>query len=480
MSTPNLRPLLDGGALSGIAIQLLAARRRLSLRTGGELPTVGQLAVGLRMYISHCDTERAAAAEAGRGAGDTREARLTRERLEEMRYWTRLAEVTYKARSQLLRRAAMAPAFRVLSARHDAERWSPAYFLAMFPESRTLLLAVRGSHETSDLLTNLSVETEPFLDGVGHRGVVESARTLKSQVLPMLCAHLQSAQPAQKATRFILVGHSLGGALAAAITLMLRDARTLDPVLQQATCFAISPPPFLSRRLAARSIDMGVTSVVLGLDAVPRLSAASLDRFLLRVSRFDWGSRFSESAARAASAFVPTDAAESVRRLITDRGASGFAWAVSALNTAAQSALSTRRRQNTAIGVWDGVLTASSAAASLVESQFLANATVQARQPEYAFARHFGMSGDDVERVLGQEGPPDMFLAGEVLYLEIPFQTAEEVARGERMKRGRLLRVGRDEFKEVEGSTWMVAHHKPTVFIEQINLMLEHLAQVND
>ena len=51
--------LLDTRALTGIAIQLLSARRRLSLRTGGELPTVGELAVALRMYLSHCDTERA-------------------------------------------------------------------------------------------------------------------------------------------------------------------------------------------------------------------------------------------------------------------------------------------------------------------------------------------------------------------------------------------------------------------------------------
>ena len=473
MSAPNLRPLLDGGALSGIAIQLLAARRRLSLRTGGELPTVGQLAVGLRMYNSHRDNERARAQAEDR-SGDAREASFAREQLEEMRYWTRLAEVTYKSRAELLNRAAMEPTFRVLSARHDAERWSPAYFLAMFPSTKTLMLAIRGSHETSDLLTNLSVETEPFLDGVGHRGVVESARHLKSQVLPMICAHLESARPAEKATRFVLIGHSLGGAVAAAITLMLREATNLDPVLQQSTCFAISPPPFLSRRLAARSVDMGITSVVVGLDAVPRLSAASLDRFLLRVSRFDWSSQLGATAARAVSAYVPPDAAESMTRLITDRGPSGVAWAISAFNSTAQNALNMRRQRNMGVGIWDGVLTAGVAAASLVENQFLGStAAAQQRQPEYAFARHFGMSSDDVERVLAEDGPPDMFLAGEVLYLDIPFQTAESFALNEPMKRGKLRRVGRDEFKEVEGSTWMVSHHKPTIFIDQITLMLQ-------
>ena len=53
--------LLDSAALSGISVQLLVARRRLWLRTGGELLTVGQIAMGFREYIKDCDEERASA-----------------------------------------------------------------------------------------------------------------------------------------------------------------------------------------------------------------------------------------------------------------------------------------------------------------------------------------------------------------------------------------------------------------------------------
>ena len=48
--------LLDSAAVS---VQLLAARRRLWLRNGGELLTVGQIAMGFREYIKDCDEERA-------------------------------------------------------------------------------------------------------------------------------------------------------------------------------------------------------------------------------------------------------------------------------------------------------------------------------------------------------------------------------------------------------------------------------------
>lgn len=493
-SRSRMSSLLDTRALTGIAIQLLSARRRLSLRTGGELPTVGELAVALRMYMAHCDEERTRLSPSS-SSPDSSDAFCTPAEKRRLRLLIELADLCYKPRSVLLTRAGRSPTFQLLSARHEAERWSPAYYLAYMPEDRTLLLAVRGSQETSDFLTNLSVETEPFLDGVGHRGIVRSARNLLAKLRPTLHSVITSEH---QVNQVVVVGHSLGGAVAAAITLMLRAGAGTSsspsehrsgsdtivapdhPLLRRATCVALGSPPFLSRRLAARTAQMGVTTVVTGLDVVPRLSAASLDRFLLRVAQFDWGASLGASVGRAASGFVSPETAAQVEQFVSNRGASTAAWAVSAFNAAARGALNHRRtRGNSASSssssMVDGVLSIGVMASSLIESQFFSSQSSQ-RQPEYAFARHFGMSGEDVERVLGEEGPPDMFLAGEVVHFNIPLprfdDDGNEINPDASQRPTTIRRIARDQLKDVEGSAWMIAHHKPSLLIQELDSMI--------
>ena len=83
------------------------------------------------------------------------------------------------------------------------------------------------------------------------------------------------------------------------------------------------------------------------------------------------------------------------------------------------------------------------------------------------------MRGEDVERVLGDDGPSDMFLAGLVLYFEIPFLSAEEFAQASPERRGVIKKDLRDEMREVEASSWMLNHHKPSVLLDQLDLMLK-------
>lgn len=489
-------PLLDGAALSGIAMQLLSARQRLSLRTGGALPTVGELAVGLRMYINHCDAEREESVQDGVG-GDTEE-------LEQLKRMLKLAYITYQSRTQLLAHAER-ERFQVVSARHEAQRWLPAYYLAYFRHTNTILLCVRGSQETTDLLTNLSVETEPFLDGLAHRGIVQSARRLHAALKPIIEEHVRS----HHANCFQLTGHSLGAAVASALTLLFRTAqdshdgivgeggashneekKRVADVLQQATCIAFAPPPFLSRRLAARTgsgsgggVGGGVKTIVVGLDAVPRLSAASLDRFLLRVARHDWTPQIGSTLHRAASSVVGEENAERVSTFLAQRGGTGAFWAVSALRTAAQRALETSRAGAARSPLWEGALSLGVMTSSLVANQFLGRTqfapggAVAERQPEYNFARHFGMSAEDVERTL-RDGPPEMYLAGDITYFDIPFLSAEAFAEGRPTHLATVRNVGRDEFGEVEGSVWMINHHKPSVLMDQLQRMLGEVPEV--
>lgn len=559
----GLGPLMDGSALFGIATQLLAARRRLALRTGGAIPTVGELAVGLRMYMSHCDTghetEREADADVtaepltspgpsqapppgspacadapADSAGDVGRANKDASNsagapadppvsplpvepsgtacspliasptpppavataasasgasqplpppltdlgeLAELRELLRLADLTYKSGEQLAAHASSAPVFSVLSARWKAEKWAPAYFLAWFPDTRELLLSVRGSKEISDVLTNLTVEAEPFLGGLAHRGVIESARRLHRILAPILDAHLA----AQKVERVTLVGHSLGGAVATALLLLLRGGSDVSPEatendpLRRARCIAFGPPPFLSRDLASRAASLDVTSIVFGLDAVPRLSAASLDRFLLAVARHDWAPQLGSTIERAACAFLNPTSAARVGDFLARRGGAGAAWAVSAFGTTARRALEASRSAgaDARSPLWEGVLAASAVVSSVVGSQFLHGGDGGAgRRPDYPFARQFGMSGDDVERLLVDDAPPEMFLAGDILRFDVPFISAAQYAETGVVPVGKVRRATMDEFGDVDASIWMVYHHHPRVLLAQLDQML--------
>lgn len=86
-----------------------------------------------------------------------------------------------------------------------------------------------------------------------------------------------------------LVGHSLGGAAAALLAIMLRrrskEELGFDPDIVSAV--GIATPPCVSKELAESCADY-VSTVVLQDDIIPRLSAASLTRLRNEILQTDW------------------------------------------------------------------------------------------------------------------------------------------------------------------------------------------------
>jgi Lipase (class 3) len=82
----------------------------------------------------------------------------------------------------------------------------------------------------TDFMTNLSCNTDPFMSGYGHNGMVQSARNLAGVLRSSLYHYMESFKPKNG---LVFVGYSLGGADAALLSLMIRKdqagLRQTDP-----------------------------------------------------------------------------------------------------------------------------------------------------------------------------------------------------------------------------------------------------------
>ena len=132
------------------------------------------------------------------------------------------------------------------------------------------------------MLSNLSARPmEVTLCGVSgrvHEGMMAAATYVHCSTAPALAA----AAAAHPGWPILCVGHSMGGGVATILTALLRDGVGV-PGLGNVSCIAIGPAAVFNETLAAALKDH-VTSVVLGADAVPRLSLASVEAALAELA----------------------------------------------------------------------------------------------------------------------------------------------------------------------------------------------------
>eukprot|EP00667_Euglena_gracilis_P011498 EG_transcript_11759 len=161
----------------------------------------------------------------------------------------------------------------VLHCEWDAEAFRPAWLLLRDRPRRALVLAVRGTASTADLLADLTATPVPCTV-LGLRGHVHAGMRRASE---QLGAHsggaVEQALRANPGFHLVCVGHSLGAGVAALHTLALAEALPAAHV----RCFGYGTPAVLSVPLATRAAELGVHSCVLGPDIVPRLSYHSLN-----------------------------------------------------------------------------------------------------------------------------------------------------------------------------------------------------------
>jgi hypothetical protein len=172
----------------------------------------------------------------------------------------------------------------------------PKHYVAVDESSHSLVLVIRGTISFADTITDVALQGTPFCGGIAHEGIAHSARAIVDFVEAALVAEFAR----RPGWGLVVTGHSLGGAAALLVTILLHYERRERMRARVASglsiasvpfasvhvrCCAFGPPPVFSPASALPPETLAaLTSWVHGEDIVARLSQHTL-RDLARVLR---------------------------------------------------------------------------------------------------------------------------------------------------------------------------------------------------
>ncbi|KAL5561857.1 hypothetical protein UlMin_031604 [Ulmus minor] len=203
-------------------------------------------------------------------------------------YHTELAKGAYRDSATGLAKQSMLQESNVLKFVKNSSVMRPGYYLGVDTRKKLVILGIRGTHAVSDLITDIvsSNDGEVTFEGYStHFGTAEAARWFLTNEMETI----RNCLAKHEGFRLRLVGHSLGGATASLLAIMLRKKSLKElgfsPDIVSSVGYAT--PPCVSRELA-ESCSSYVTTVVMQDDIIPRLSVASLTRLRNEILDTDW------------------------------------------------------------------------------------------------------------------------------------------------------------------------------------------------
>ncbi|KAG4976751.1 hypothetical protein AAZX31_13G104100 [Glycine max] len=164
----------------------------------------------------------------------------------------------------------------------------PAYYIGVDTRKKLVILGIRGTHTFYDLITDIlsSSDGEVTYEGYStHFGTAESARWFLRHEIEIIRKCLEK----HEGFKLRLVGHSLGGAIASLLAIMIhrKSSKELGFSPDIVSAVGYGTPPCVSRELA-ESCSGYVSTVVMQDDIIPRLSVASLARLRNEIVQTDW------------------------------------------------------------------------------------------------------------------------------------------------------------------------------------------------
>ncbi|KAI7990822.1 Sn1-specific diacylglycerol lipase alpha [Camellia lanceoleosa] len=203
-------------------------------------------------------------------------------------YHLELAKGAYRDNTAGLARNSMLRESNVVKFIKDSSIMRPGYYIGIDARKRLVILGIRGTQTVYDLITDIatsSTEEVTFEGYSTHFGTAEAARWFLSHEMGTIKKCLEK----HEGFRLRLVGHSLGGATASLLAIMLRrkSSKELGFSPDIVTAIGYATPPCVSRELAECCSDY-VTTVVMQDDIIPRLSVASLTRLRNEILQTDW------------------------------------------------------------------------------------------------------------------------------------------------------------------------------------------------
>ncbi|XP_031262478.1 uncharacterized protein LOC116120653 [Pistacia vera] len=220
---------------------------------------------------------------------DVKGVQITSEAIvQDLIYHVELAKGSYKGGVSGLARHSMLRQSNILKFEKNSSVMRPGYFIGIDPRKKLVIFGIRGTHTVYDLITDIvsSNDEEVTFEGYStHFGTAEAARWFLRHEIGTIKQCLEN----HKGYRLRLVGHSLGGATASLLAIMLRKKSFKElgfsPDIVSAVGYAT--PPCVSREVAESCSDF-VTTVVMQDDIIPRLSITSLSRLRNEILQTDW------------------------------------------------------------------------------------------------------------------------------------------------------------------------------------------------
>ncbi|CAE7429446.1 unnamed protein product [Symbiodinium sp. CCMP2592] len=151
------------------------------------------------------------------------------------------------------------------------DRFKPWWIL--LEDDGELILSIRGSANVADIATDLACSNCEFLHGFAHEGMAGAVLSVWEEAQPQVL----KAIDAHDYKRFVVCGHSLGGAVSLLLGMKLRAESTLP---LEVRAFAAGPPPAFQGKVR-EDLEEGLMSVINRCDPVPHLSLDAALRMVL-------------------------------------------------------------------------------------------------------------------------------------------------------------------------------------------------------
>ncbi|KAL1329776.1 hypothetical protein HN51_046966 [Arachis hypogaea] len=208
--------------------------------------------------------------------------------VQDLIYYLELAKSAYKDSPAALARNSMLRERNIIKFIRNSSVMTPSYYIGVDLRKRLVILGIRGTQTVYDLITDIlsSSDGEVTFEGFStHFGTAESARWFLHHEIDVIRKCLEKHQ----GFRLRLVGHSLGGAIASLLAIMIhrKSSKELGFSPDIVSAVAYGTPPCVSKELA-ESCSGFVTTVVMQDDIIPRLSVAALSRLRNEILQTDW------------------------------------------------------------------------------------------------------------------------------------------------------------------------------------------------
>lgn len=145
--------------------------------------------------------------------------------------------------------------------------------IVYFFDKDDLIISLRGTTSPTELLKGLDAEYVIFQDGFAHSGFLKMAKTFMEKEWPIVLNNLNN----RNVKRIVLTGHSMGGAVASLLYLILtREAAYKDIFAKyEIKAYSFSAPPSVSKNIAAKR-HKNIISYSFEHDTISKLSFGSI------------------------------------------------------------------------------------------------------------------------------------------------------------------------------------------------------------